>query len=443
MKKIGGTMKRVFFSLLVGIFALMPSTAVASATESTDASGVVIRQVYLGSTSDASDEFVIVSNTSVTGVDIGGMFIEYKAATGKSWYEKAEVAPSFVLAAGQDYVLATKREHDAELSGGFAQSGGNLRVVTASGKVLDALAWGNGDSPEETVVSAPSLGGVLTRKMDGTGQLLDTQNNAVDFEVSNLDGVEKGTAELQPRISVPDGMISDAAVEITELLPDPASPASDSSDEFIELFNAGGKLVVLDGWKLRDAAGHTALLDGVSLQPGQYLALMSSQTKLSLNNSGDTVALINPVGEIIMTTPDYGTAEAGVAYGVSSDGWGWLAVSTPNSMNSSLAIQDVAATIKEGKTNKTTKTSKKKATVKSAKKKAAATKSKTPKLAKTASASAAGSSTDLVDSQAESVPWAWLVAGLGVIAVGYGVYEYRPEIISFITKLRAKFSARS
>jgi ElaB/YqjD/DUF883 family membrane-anchored ribosome-binding protein len=140
-----------------------------------------------------------------------------------------------------------------------------------------------------------------------------------------------------------------------------------------------------------------------------------------------------------MSTPDYGAAKEGLAFGVSTDGWGWLSEVTPNKLNAALVAEEVLNTT-------SSKSKSKKASAKTSKKKAKAAKSKkskTPKLAKTASAQAAEASTGLADEQSESVPWVWLVAGLGILAVGYGVYEYRPEIISFITKLRAKFSARS
>lgn len=429
-------MKRVLLGILTAVFAMAPTVQVAQAEVSQSSADVVIYQAYFGSPSDATDEFVILHNASLAVVDISGLVVEYKSATGKSWYEKAKVAAGTAIASGEDYVLATKRERNGELDGGFAQSGGNTRIISSAGEVIDALAWGTGDAAEGVAASAMVAGQALTRKSDASGQLIDTQNNVADFEAVNIDIVTEAPSNPDPTNPAPVQTGVDATVEITELFPDPTSPANDSSDEFIELFNAGAESVLLSGWKLRDAAGHSASLDGVSLQSGQYLALMSSQTKISLNNSGDTVALLNPAGEIVMTTPDYGAAEEGLTYGSSAEGWGWLANPTPNAANSLLASQDVVAAA-------ATKAKAKKTTAKSTKKKAKSAKAKTPKLAKTAAASAANNTADMVDSQAESVPWTWLVAGLGVLAVGYGVYEYRPEITSFFVKLRAKLSARS
>lgn len=429
-------MKRVLLGILAVVFALVPVAQIAQAEADHSSADLVIYQAYFGSPIDATDEFMVLHNTSLAAVDISGLVVEYKSATGKSWYEKAKVAAGSAIAAGEDYVLATKRERNGELDGGFAQSGGNVRIVSSAGEIIDTLAWGTGDSAEGSVAPSVAPGQALTRKSDVSGQLIDTQNNLADFEVINMDIVTEVPSNPDVTSPAPMQLAIDTTVEITELFPDPTSPATDSSDEFIELFNAGTEAALLNGWKLRDAAGHASSLDGVSLQSGQYLALMSSQTKISLNNSGDTVSLINPAGEIVMTTPDYGAAQEGLTYGSSAEGWGWLATPTPNAANSSLASQDIVAAA-------ATKAKAKKTSVKSTKKKAKSAKAKTPKLAKTAAASAANNNADMVDAQSEPVPWTWLVAGLGVLAVGYGVYEYRPEITSFFAKLRAKLSARS
>ncbi len=435
-------MKRVIAGLIAAILALVPlAQGVCAAEEiAKSTSRVAIRQAYFGSMSDATDEFVTVANYGSDSVEISGYTLEYKAATGKSWYEKAKVGSGITLAAGEDYVFATKRERDAEMGSGFAQGGGNVRLVSASGAVLDALAWGAGDSPEAVAATAPTAGNALSRKLDDAGVVIDTESNSADFEITNIDAsatvINSGepTPELQASTLQSN---ADAQIEITEIFPDPTSPATDSSDEFIELFNAGSETASLIGWKLQDDAGHTAKLDGVTLVSGQYLALMSSQTKLSLNNSGDVISLINSAGEVVMATPSYGAAKEGLTFGTSANGWGWLAMPTPNAVNSALASVEAVSVAGA-------KTKAKKATAKAAtKKKTKSAKAKTPKLAKTASAAGANTGADLVDTQAETVPWTWLVAGLGLIAVGYGVYEYRPEITSFITKLRAKLSTRS
>ncbi|QQS26843.1 lamin tail domain-containing protein [bacterium] len=435
-------MKRILFGMLASAMALVPFVQNVNAAESNlvqNTSHALISQAFFGSKTDASDEFIVIINTSSETLDISGYTIEYKAATGKSWYEKARVGDGVLISAGQQYIFATKRERDAEMTSGFAQKDGNLRLIDAKGGILDAVAWGAGDAPEGVATVALSPGNELSRKIDSNGVGVDTGDNSNDFEVVSLETSLANNTEgvVSPTTLTIDTVAAvDVSIEITELLPDPKNPASDSSDEFIELYNAGSEAVSLAGWKLQDAAGHSAKLDGTVLAPGQYKALMSAQTKLSLNNSGDTISLLDPSGSVVMETPNYVDAKEGLSFGVTVEGWGWLASVTPNAVNTALAKEDVVAAA-------SSKTKSKKDSAKSAKKKATSAKTKTPKLAKTASASVSNGASDPVDAQTQTVPWVWLVAGLGVLALGYGIYEYRPEITSFITKLRAKFSARS
>jgi hypothetical protein len=440
-------MKRVLFGIIIGLLAGAPLISVSRAAEETTVSstGLIIKELYLGSPTDAADEYVLLYNASNSPIDMAGISVEYKAATGKSWYQKARME-SGTLDPGSEHVLATVRERDTDMGSGMAQTGGNLRIVSAQAVTVDAVAWGNGDSAEGTATIAPKSGQALRRVQDDTGIYLDNGNNLADFEVVDIDVV--------PLEDISDGDVVSqtvqennddssntkfANIEITELLPDPASPSSDADDEYIELFNPNTENIYLNGWKLTDAAGHSAKLDGLVVGSNQYLAIYSAQSKLSLNNSGDVISLINPSGSVVMSTPDYGAAKEGLTFGVSADGWGWLSEPTPDRANAALATEEALSAA-------STKAKSKKATSSANKKKAKAAKtkkSKTPKLAKTANAQSVDGSTGITDEQAESVPWTWLVAGLGVLGVGYGVYEYRPEIISFIAKLRAKFSARS
>ena len=87
---------------------------------------------------------------------------------------------------------------------------------------------------------------------------------------------------------------------ITEVLPNPKGP--DTENEFIEIFNADIMPVNLRGWQLDDEEGGSrpyTIQHDLILKPGQYVALLRSQTKLALNNDEDSVRLFAPNGELI------------------------------------------------------------------------------------------------------------------------------------------------
>ncbi len=424
--------------LLTLTLSLLPLRAFAEAVNpSLRSSSLIISEIYTGSPTNASDEYVVVTNAGGGAVDIRGLSLEYKSATGKSWYHKADVADSRQLDGYANLTLASVRAHDYALVDGLAQAGGNLRLVAGDGTVLDQVGWGSADAAEGRPAPAPRFGEALSRICDDDARVCqDSNDNQADFTVLNVDQpiVPSATAATTLTSSgASQAVDQEAALEITELFPDPAKPQTDAQDEFVELYNAETQAVILNGWQLTDAGGHVTKLDGQQIPAGGYLALFAPQTKLSLNNDGDTVSLVAPSGAVVMTTPNYGKSQSGKSFGVTPSGWGWLTTPTPGSVNAGLATDQGGSTSAASKA--------KKANAKSASSKRSSA-AKTPKLAKTAAASNSSGSTDgVADGRSSTVPWPWLLAGLGVLGVGYGAYEYRPEILSFFTKLRAKLGA--
>lgn len=87
-----------------------------------------------------------------------------------------------------------------------------------------------------------------------------------------------------------------ATVSISELLPNPAG--SDTAGEWIELHNVGDAPQLLEGWALKDASGKTYLFHLESVPARGFLVLPYSTTKISLNNSGDTIFLYDASGAL-------------------------------------------------------------------------------------------------------------------------------------------------
>jgi len=115
---------------------------------------------------------------------------------------------------------------------------------------------------------------------------------------------------------------------ISEFLPNPAGP--DTTDEFIEIFNAENYAVDLTGFKLDDNNGGSRpyqIPPKTIIQPNQYLAFYSKQTKIALNNDTDLVRLLAPSGEIIDQT-EYQESQEGVSY-VLDENFEWQQTNTP------------------------------------------------------------------------------------------------------------------
>lgn len=424
----GGDMKQVTARIAVCIGILFAFMGLGSVAHAAASPSLLIKRIQVGTPSDASDELVEIVNNGSRPIELNGLTLEYKSATGTSWSKKAVVTSAHSLKAHATWIFASKQAHDAILASGIAQSGGNLRLSLAS-QVLDQVAWGNGDSPEGTAIAAPASAQIIERTC--SPECGDTQNNAVDFKLTG------DTATLTVGSSLEAGttaMTESYAIEITEIFPDPASPQADAKDEFIELYNAGGSSVTLIGWKLVSGK-QSYRLDGVTIPPGQYVSLASAATKLGLANSGDTVSLIDAAGNTLQATPDYGAAKSGKSFGVTDGIWSWLDHPTPGALNAGILKE-----ITTEKPEKAAKVSTKRAPTTA--RKTAGAKATSAKVAASNIKDAASSSSDTKHSETQSgFSSAWVLALLGLFAVGYGVYEYRPELLSLIARLRAKSQA--
>jgi endonuclease/exonuclease/phosphatase family metal-dependent hydrolase len=99
-------------------------------------------------------------------------------------------------------------------------------------------------------------------------------------------------------------------LRIAELLPNP--PGDESKNESVTLSNGGATAIPLAGWKLRDAANTEWLLDAQdgTVPAGGRTDVLRRSRKMTLNNGGDTVELIDPQGHVVQRM-SYGRCDEG------------------------------------------------------------------------------------------------------------------------------------
>jgi hypothetical protein len=212
------------------------------------------------------------------------------------------------------------------------------------------------------------------------------------------------------------------APQISEVLPNPASPQTDASDEFIELYNPNDKAFDLGGFIIQ--VGTTTVHKytfpaNSSIEPHQFSAFYSSDTSLSLSNSDGQVKLLDPDGNLLNQTDEYTDAKDGYAW-VSKDGlWQWTTIATPGAQNQISAPASAKSPAADTVSKKTS-----------------------VKGAKTTAASA-GSNTNSGGGTPSAVAVHPLVlAGVGVTALLYALYEYRHDMANLIYKLRRNRESR-
>ena len=224
------------------------------------------------------------------------------------------------------------------------------------------------------------------------------------------------------------------APHISELLPNPAAPALDANDEFIELYNSNGVPFDLSGFMLE--VGLTTkrryiFADGSSLAPKAFKAFFSRQTNLTLANTQGQVRLLDPAGAVIAEAHPYTAAKDNQAWVQAASGWQWTTAPTPDATNIIKAPPV--------KAKKTTNTTSSKAAKSAAGTVQGATGSSDKASATESNQQAPNAATGAARSSLHPVILA-LVAGFALL---YGAYEYRHDVANKVRQLRSNRAARA
>lgn len=466
--------KRYIIAALLMALGCAPSAR----AESTDVlPQVLIAAIQTSRVGGAGDDYVLLHNNSDSPVDVTGWKLQYRAASGTGttgWTTKSTFACSetandcrVAIDAQGNLVVSTYEIPDMtaqKLSSGFSDSGGQVRIaqpVTSGSDVvtIDMVGYGTAVNYEgASPAPAPAAGQIIGRKADDADLLIDTNNNGADFTVGCLTPTVAGSAEVSPcpveQTANEDGQTPPpdqttdtdngtpavyAPLIITELLPDPASPALDSNDEFIELYNPTGVPVNIAGYTLESGADfkYHYVLGDVTIPAGSYYAVYSAESHISLTNTGTAVRVLSPAGDVLDTVATYGQAKTGQAWAKSGDMWQWSTSPTPSAQNS--------VTVEPAKALLTAATSATKKPTAATTKKSSATGKTTASAAKTAAAkpSKTESAASPAPQQDTTTTLNYIIlgaAGLGVL--GYVGYEYRHEFARLWTKTKSAFSRR-
>lgn len=477
--------KAIHYTLIAAIICGVPAASVNAEEPPTPTVHILITEIQTAGASDATEEFVELYNPGDEPVNVTGWQLQYRPASGtasQTWSASSTKAtitcPAESLAdcavtinPQTRLVLVHTIANIADahpMSGGFSGTGGQIRLIQpgATQTVHDFVGYGTAVDSETAPAPAPASGKSIKRIVSPQGDPQDTHNNAVDF-IAACGNPTPGQTDTTP-IPLATGCVAPPADDppteeppvedpptqpsdeepvtsteppvtylpllITEVLPDPAAPQQDATDEFIELYNPNDVTVTLVGYQLQTGSGfryHYTLGD-TPLGPQRYLAIPSAVSKLSLANSGSGVRLIDPIGNIVFEVPDYGAAKEGQSWIHYQDVWQWTTTPTVGALNT-LALPPPPPP------KPAAATPKKKVTVA---KTPATTTPKAPKSPGVQKVTDTKPTETFAAAPHAQEPPYWVIAPLALGILGYGIYEYRQPIAKTWQRARNIFTKK-
>jgi hypothetical protein len=436
--------------LLLIVLCLVVSTVPTSA-DSLPEPSLKIRELNI-----TGDEFVVLQNVGAEAVQLNEFWLGYSSDDTASYIVPTQQLPAVELLAGQSIVLNNGSTSTCDASvvdelgfSSFSNTKGVLALrrlqndgYTSTFTTVDAVAWGKLPADQIQIVNESNLDAGATAVWYRDPQTTTDSwrvGSFADCSLTLLPSLSDDSSQPPQVISWPQNNASPPSIyvgavdtnkgnfahipvsdrglkapQLSEILANPASPQTDSGDEFIELYNPNSKVFDLSGFMLQTASTTSSTTHtyhfpvGTMIGPGGFRAFKSAQTHLSLSNGGGQIWLVDPLGTTLDTCDPYPTAKDGQAWVDASGKWQWTLQPTPGSTNK------VATPIASSSTSKT-------ATVNGKKVTAVATRG--------TSGNTLGASTSAANVAAQ--PLSIHPLTLAVIILGallYGAYEYRHDM---------------
>lgn len=339
------------------------------------------------------------------------------------------------------------------ISLGFNTKNGMVQVVrmqqlddgTVEWRTQDSVSWASDQVPgtqlmpkepvflqRQTSANQPVVGGLWQQVQPADGDPCSLVSYVKTTPTNILPSGSKLLPGIPPPatiISVISTMVSSKrglpatdiglmAPNINEILPNPAKPQTDANDEFVEIYNPNDVPFDLSGFKLQvqskaSSTKHTYTFpNGTHIAAKSFAAYPSSNISISISNDGGYIWLLDPLGQTISATEKYDNAKEGQSWALANGQWYWTTTPTPGKANVVTGNDSSGTDNKRGDIG----------TVQSSN-----------TAAKPLTGSAATNGT-LMQNAAPLHPV--VLVGVGVLALIYGLYEYRYDLANRIHVFR-------
>jgi hypothetical protein len=305
---------------------------------------VVINEIaWMGTVNLANDEWIELYNNAESPISLDGWQLVSQDGTPKINLSGTIPANGFYLLERTDDTTVLNILADQIYTGALGNSGENLKLYDSSNNVIDGVdcsaGWLAGlGKPEYKTMERknPQFEGSdpnnwqTSQNAGGTPKAKNSiivQAKPQPKPESEKPAVEEPTVEVRLQQTYPTGVV------INEILPSPEG--QDSEEEWIEIFNQNNFEADLSKWQIADTAGGTTtytLSAGTKISAQEFLVLPRPESKITLNNDGDGLNLIQPDGKIIDSVT-YDNAPRGQSFNRIDSKWAWSTTITPGSAN--------------------------------------------------------------------------------------------------------------
>jgi PKD repeat protein len=207
------------------------------------------------------------------------------------------------------------------------------------------FSWNFGDGETEVgdaVEHVYMKRGIYTATLTVT----DSQKNTVEKRVVITVRDNEDDTEMLMSSELPAGLV------INELFP---NPTGSDDGEFIELYNKSDETINISGLKLDDEDGGSRPFvfdDDTVIEAGEYRVFSKTETKLALNNTTDSVRLLD-ASNAVLSSVDYDGVIEGASYGLNTeDTWQWSSKPTPGAENNNTLAKEKGVRKKTSKAKK-------------------------------------------------------------------------------------------
>lgn len=332
--------------IFVLLFCLVPFKSLTAGSLD-----IVINEIaWMGTTNSANDEWIELYNNTKNPINLEGWVLKASDGTPEIKLSGTIPANGFYLLERTDDDTMPGISADLIYKGALGNNGEDLKLYDNSGNLVDEVncvsSWFAGDNKiKQTMERKISLisgnNSSNWQTSQNPGGTAKTENSKPSpagkeqkVEVFPLPAQLKSSEYSpllvqQPEIkkNYPSGII------FNEILPSPEGP--DDKEEYIEILNQNNFEVDLSEWKIKDTNGKITtyvLPEKTKISPEGFLVLSRPITKITLNNNGDGLNLIQPNGNIIDSV-NYEKAPQNQSYNKTPSGWIWNAVLTPEKAN--------------------------------------------------------------------------------------------------------------